>query len=134
MDSGALFWGKNPWPEPRTEQVGVITIFSKHTKRVAVIASAAALMSIGAPAAMAQSASQQGYDGEAPLGQVQGIAPQQEIAAGEAVAGQVVNQSAGDNGGALPFTGWDLGIVLALGLALAGTGLAVRRAARSTAD
>jgi hypothetical protein len=104
-------------------------------KRGGVIASAVVLICIGAPSALAQSASQQGYNGEAPLGQVEGLSPQQEFAAGgDSGPAEVVSESAGGNGGALPFTGWDLGIVLALGLALAGTGLVVRRAARSSAD
>ena len=105
-------------------------------KRGGVIVSAVVLICIGAPSALAQSASQQGYSGEAPLGQVEGLSPQQEFAAGgESVPTQAVSESSGSGGGgALPFTGWDLGIVLALGLALAGTGLAVRRAARSSAD
>ena len=104
-------------------------------KRGGVIASAVVLICIGAPSALAQSASQQGYSGEAPLGQVEGLSPQQEFASGgESVPTQAVSESSGSGGGALPFTGWDLGIVLALGLALAGTGLAVRRAARSSAD
>jgi hypothetical protein len=107
-------------------------------KRGGVIASVLVLICVGAPPALGQSASQQGYNGEAPVGQVEGLSPQQQefAAGGDSVPTEAVSESAGQsgNGGALPFTGWDLGIVLALGLALAGTGLAVRRAARSPAD
>ena len=110
------------------------------TKRIALLGAVAALMSAGAPAALAQTSSQEGYDGEAPVGQVQGIAPQQAGGNGDVgspastVTGGVASQTASSDSGALPFTGWDAGIVLALGLALAGTGLAVRRATRSTAN
>ncbi|MGH2762905.1 MAG: hypothetical protein ACRDL4_02335 [Thermoleophilaceae bacterium] len=109
---------------------------SNLVKRTAVIAGAVALLSIAAPAALAQS-SLRGYDGEAPLGQAEDIAPVQQTGGeGSPPAGQVVSGVAGDNAngsdGSLPFTGWDLGIVLMLGLALAGTGLVVRRAARSS--
>lgn len=96
---------------------------------------ALALMSIAAPVALAQSSSQEGYNGESPVGQVDDIAPNQQgelEGSGDAVTGESVSTAAGgDGGGALPFTGTDLGILLVLGLALAGTGLLVRRAARS---
>jgi hypothetical protein len=99
-------------------------LFKTATLLVGVIA----LMALAAPAAFAQSASQNGYEGEAPLTEVDAIGPQ---GGGDdsPPAAQVVSGS--DDSGALPFTGWDVGIVAVLGLALAATGLAVRRAARS---
>lgn len=112
----------------------MVNMSGKLAKRMAVIVGVVGLMSIAAPAAMAQSSSQRGYDGESPLGQIDDIAGQQQAGQGSPVADEVVNQSAGNEAGALPFTGTDLGIVLVLGLALAGTGLVVRRAARSTGN
>jgi hypothetical protein len=103
-------------------------------RRMIVVLGAMALICVAAPTVAAQSSSQRGYDGEAPLGQVNEIAPSEQGGSGDAAeGGQPVSAAVGDDGeGALPFTGMDLGIGLILGLALAGTGLVVRRAARSS--
>ena len=75
-----------------------------------------------APVAGAQTASQQGYDESGLLGSVdQGNGPNTVSA--------VSNE-----GGSLPFTGLDIGILLALGGTAAGAGLVMRRAARNPAE
>ena len=76
-----------------------------------------------APAAVAQTASQQGYDESGLLGGVdQGSGPTN-------TAGAV-----SDSGSSLPFTGLDVGILLALGGTAAGAGYAMRRAVRNPAQ
>jgi hypothetical protein len=78
-----------------------------------------------APAAWGQTASQQGYD-------------ESDLLAGVDQGGGGPNSvntvSGGSEGGSLPFTGLDLGILLALGGTAAGAGYAMRRAARNPAQ
>jgi hypothetical protein len=75
-----------------------------------------------APAAGAQTAAQEGYDESGFLGSVdQGNGPNS------------VNATT-DEGGSLPFTGLDLGILLALGGTAAGAGYVMRRAVRDPAQ
>ncbi len=62
----------------------------------------------------------------------QQVNPTQEAYSVTAVRVQEqVTNSSGDDEGSLPFTGLELGIVLALGVALLGAGLGVRRLSRS---
>ena len=75
-----------------------------------------------APVAGAQTAAQQGYDESGLLGSVdQGNGP--------STVSAVSNE-----GGSLPFTGLDIGILLALGGTAAGAGFVMRRAARNPAE
>lgn len=106
---------------------------TKLFKTTTVLLGVLALMVIAAPAALAQSSSERGYEGESPLGEIEAVGPQ-EGGDESPPAAQVVSGGSDEGGDALPFTGWDVGIVAALGLALAGTGLLVRRAARSPGD
>jgi hypothetical protein len=76
-----------------------------------------------APVAGAQTASQQGYDESGLLGSVdQGGGSPDSVSA------------VSDEGGSLPFTGLDLGILLALGGTAAGAGFVLRRAVRNPAQ
>ena len=78
-----------------------------------------------APAAWGQTASQQGYDESGVLAGV-------DQGGG---GGPAVNTvSGGSEGSSLPFTGLDLGILLALGGTAAGAGYVMRRAARNPAQ
>lgn len=54
--------------------------------------------------------------------------------AGEAAGNEPVTASGSDNSGDLPFTGFQLGIALTVGVALVGTGLVLRRTARGGAQ
>jgi hypothetical protein len=75
-----------------------------------------------APVAGAQTASQLGYDESGLLGSVdQGGGPNSVSAVS-------------DEGGSLPFTGLDIGILLALGGTAAGAGFVLRRAVRNPAQ
>lgn len=79
-----------------------------------------------APAAWGQTASQQGYDESGVLAGVdQG---------GGGSPTTVNTVSGGSEGSSLPFTGLDLGILLALGGTAAGAGYVMRRAARNPAS
>ena len=103
-----------------------------NVSRILSILSIALLMMVAAPSAMAASASQTGYDEASPLGQVQDIA-----GAGAEGPGTASTQDAADvqntqEASTLPFTGLDLGIVLALGAVLAGAGFLMRRATHPT--
>jgi hypothetical protein len=98
------------------------------TKRLSVKASlVAAICAIGLasglPTASAQTA--QGYDESGVLGDVG-----QPGGGGGSPSPSGVNAVSSDSSGALPFTGLDMGILLALGGAAAGTGLVLRRATR----
>jgi hypothetical protein len=77
-----------------------------------------------APAAVAQTASEQGYDESGLLGSVDqgGGGPPESV------------EATGNTGGSLPFTGLDLGILVALGGTAAGAGYVIRRAARNPAQ
>jgi hypothetical protein len=79
-----------------------------------------------APAAQGQTASQQGYDESGVLAGVD---------QGGGGSPNTVNAvSGGGEGSSLPFTGLDLGILLALGGTAAGAGYVMRRAARNPAS
>jgi hypothetical protein len=86
-------------------------------KKLLTFMTVMAVLAVGATAAFAQSSTQETYGGLA--GQDQG-----------GTGGTVV--AANDSGGSLPFTGFELGIAAALGVALAGTGLALRRVTRES--
>jgi hypothetical protein len=88
-------------------------------KKLITFITVLAVLAVGATAAFAQSSTQGTYAGLA--GQDQGGT------GGSAVV------AANDSGGSLPFTGFELGIAAALGVALAGTGVALRRATRESA-
>jgi hypothetical protein len=76
-----------------------------------------------APAAQAQTAAQEGYDESGLLGSVDqgGSGPTQSV-------------SGSTQGGSLPFTGLDLGILVALGGTAAGAGYMMRRTLRNPAQ
>ena len=79
-----------------------------------------------APAAWGQTASQQGYDESGVLAGVdQG---------GGGSPNSVNTVGGGGEGSSLPFTGLDLGILLALGGTAVGAGYVMRRAARNPAS
>ena len=78
-----------------------------------------------APAAWGQTASQQGYDESGVLAGVD---------QGGGGSPNSVNTAGGGEGSSLPFTGLDLGILLALGGTAAGAGYVMRRAARNPAQ
>ena len=79
-----------------------------------------------APVAWGQTASRQGYDESGVLAGVdQG---------GGGSPTTVNTVSGGSEGSSLPFTGLDLGILLALGGTAAGAGYVMRRAARNPAS
>jgi hypothetical protein len=92
-----------------------------------------ALAFAAAPAAFAQGPTQQGYDVRSQnpesLSAIDAL-PTADTSDGTDPAAQeeVVSAESGDS---LPFTGLDVGIVALLGVALLGTGLAVRQVARS---
>ena len=113
--------------------------------RIAALSIISALMlAFSATAAIAQEPSTSGYDADSQvLGEVgeigtpapeQGTAPQQaeettpqrESAPQEAQVSEPVESSSGS----LPFTGLEVGIVAAMGLALLGSGVVVRRLSR----
>jgi len=96
-----------------------------------------ALAFAAAPAAFAQGPTQQGYDPTSQnpesLSAIDAL-PAADTSDGTsdgtdpAAQEEVVSAESGDS---LPFTGLDVGIVALLGVALLGTGLAVRQVARS---
>jgi hypothetical protein len=73
-----------------------------------------------APVATAETGAEQGYDETGLLGNVD-------------QGGGTNSVNAASEGGSLPFTGLDLGILLALGGTAAGAGFVLRRAARNPA-
>jgi hypothetical protein len=79
-----------------------------------------------APAAWGQTASQQGYDESGVLAGV-------DQGGGGSSPASVNTVSGGSEGSSLPFTGLDIGIMLALGGTAAGAGFVMRRAARNPA-
>jgi hypothetical protein len=85
---------------------------------------ALALAGVAPAAASAQTASQDGYDESGLLGSVD---------QGGGGAPQTVSANSG-NGSSLPFTGLDVGILLALGGTAAGAGYAMRRTLRQPAQ
>jgi hypothetical protein len=94
---------------------------TRKTKTWAACAACALALAGVAPAAWGQTASKQGYDESGVLAGVDqggGSGPNSVT-------------TAGGEGGSLPFTGLDLGIMLALGGTAAGAGYAMRRAARN---
>ena len=98
---------------------------SKTKIRVAGAVCALALAGVAPAAATAQTASQDGYDESGLLGSVdQG---------GSGGTPQTVSANSG-GGGSLPFTGLDVGILLALGGTAAGAGYAMRRTLRNPAQ
>jgi hypothetical protein len=98
-------------------------------KVCSAIAVGAMALSIGVPAAGAQTAAQQGYDETGVLGSVD------DTGGGNNGPAEVqATQAASDEGSdSLPFTGMDIGILLVLGAAAGGTGLVVRRVVRKPA-
>jgi hypothetical protein len=95
---------------------------SRKTKSWVAGATCALALAGVTPAAWAQTASSQGYDESGVLAGVD-----------QGGGGGPVN-TAGGGGGSLPFTGLDIGILLALGGTAAGAGYAMRRAARNPAQ
>jgi hypothetical protein len=96
-------------------------------KKISIAAALAVMaLSVGAPVAGAQTAAQSGYDESGVLGSVD--TPGGE---GPSAVQAVSNNGGGDS--SLPFTGLDVGILLVLGGAAAGTGFALRRVARQPA-
>jgi hypothetical protein len=94
--------------------------------RVAGAVCALALAGVAPTAASAQTASADGYDESGLLGSVdQG---------GGGGTPQTVSATNSGGGGSLPFTGLDVGILLALGGTAAGAGYAMRRTLRSPAQ
>jgi hypothetical protein len=88
------------------------------------VAGAICALALGvAPAAWAQSAAEQGYDESGVLGSVD-----------QGGGGPTSVNSASEGSGSLPFTGLDLGILIALGGTAAGAGYVIRRAARNPAQ
>jgi hypothetical protein len=94
-----------------------------HLKHPALGALVCALLLCAAPAAFAQTAAQNGYS--APAGNVQ------EQLGGARDAPRAHAAAADDQGGSLPFSGLDLGLVAAAGAVLLGFGFAVRRLSNS---
>jgi hypothetical protein len=92
-----------------------------------------AVMAFGPASAFAQTTSQGVYDEAAPLGQIENVG---QGGGGDGGAPGVPVQPTAQRSdkGSLPFTGLDLGIAAILGLTLVGTGVAVRRVARSTSS
>jgi hypothetical protein len=105
-------------------------------------------VAVAAPAASAQEPTREGYsetgqDGES-LGAIEGLPPsdgsggsnpETEGSNPESGGSNPENEEAATEEAAtesLPFTGLDVGIVALLGAALLGTGIAVRRVARSS--
>lgn len=94
--------------------------------RLVLVACVCAIgIAVMASSASAQTASQQGYDESALLGQVGGPDGGQE--AGPV---SVSSPSPSSSNGSLPFTGLDLAILVLMGGVLVVTGVALRRAAR----
>jgi hypothetical protein len=87
-------------------------------KKLLVFTMVMAVLAVTATAAFAQSSTQGTYAGLA--GEDQGG------------GGGAVQAAATDTGGSLPFTGFELGIAAALGVALAGSGFALRRVTRNS--
>jgi hypothetical protein len=97
------------------------------TRKFTIAVFVCAVTAFGAPPAMAQTASEQGYEETGILGQVQngGTSP----AGGGGQAPTKASPTSSNEG--LPFTGLDLGILAAMGVTLAGTGVALRRVTRT---
>jgi hypothetical protein len=93
---------------------------TKKTKTWAACAASALALAGVAPTASAQGPSAQGYDESGVLAGVD-----------QGGGGSTPVTTSGGEGGSLPFTGLDLGILLALGGTAAGAGYAMRRAARN---
>ena len=94
---------------------------TRKTKTWAACAASALALAGVAPSAWAQGPSAQGYDESGVLAGV-------DQGGG---GGTTPVTTSGGEGGSLPFTGLDLGILLALGGTAAGAGYAMRRAARN---
>jgi len=98
---------------------------------VSVTAICVLVLAFGASTAGAQTGSEQGYDESGLLGSVdQGGGSEGGASEGAGSAPQVASASE-SSGGSLPFTGLDVGIVLLLGAAAVGTGLALRHVVRT---
>jgi hypothetical protein len=92
---------------------------TRKTKTWAACAASALALAGVAPAAQGATPSEQGYD-------------ESGVLAGVDQGGSGPNSvSTSGGGGSLPFTGLDLGILLALGGTAVGAGYAMRRAARN---
>jgi hypothetical protein len=93
-------------------------------KRVAGAMCALALAGVAPAAASAQTAAQEGYDESGLLGSVDqgGGGPPETVSANSG------------GGSSLPFTGLDVGILLALGGTAAGAGYVMRRTLRNPAQ
>jgi hypothetical protein len=99
---------------------------------------------VAAPAAFAQTPTQQGYDESGVIGQFEsgdsGSPPPADQSVPTSGAGGAGQGQSGERGettrsadsGSLPFTGLGLGIVLLMGAVLVGTGVVLRRTARPT--
>ncbi len=92
----------------------------------------AAVMVLAAPAAVAQGPTVEGYSDSGPLGQIEEGGQAAGVIGGGGPGGpgdgSVVTT---DGESRLPFTGLDLAIATLMGLALLGTGFAIRRTARA---
>jgi hypothetical protein len=89
----------------------------------------ALLLAVSGGTAVAQQATQRGYDETlGVIGEIETENPQQDTAPAPAAQPSAPQQQqAGD----LPFTGLDVGIVVLLGAVLIGTGFVLRRTTRS---
>jgi hypothetical protein len=106
------------------------------------LALCATALAVAAPVASAGSAAKEGYDESTVLGNVEETTgggpttptsnppsgPSPAVASQPAASAPAVQSVSNESDeSALPFTGADLGILLALGVLLAGTGLVLRR-------
>ena len=109
----------------------------KTSKIAAILATGAVVMGAAAPVASAQTASQEGYDESGVVVNLRGGGGGNEgapVAAAPASSPEPASPAADtSDGGSLPFTGKDLGIVILLAGVLLGTGLLVRRVAQTPA-
>ena len=110
---------------------------SRRTKISVAAAICAMALAGAAPVASAQSGAQQGYDESGVLGTIN-----HEGGSGSSGPSDVNAVSSGPSGvnavssdsSSLPFTGLDVGILVALGGAVAGTGFVLRRTVRDPAQ
>jgi hypothetical protein len=110
-----------------------------YIQRISVFLGVLVLLLAAAPAAMgAAGAAQSAYDEAPPLGDVRGATadsgPQAEAVPTADTTPAVPVAEADTSAGLLPFTGLQIAIIFLLGIALVGTGLLIRRAARVAGD
>ena len=100
---------------------------SKTTKIRLLAATCVAALALSAPGVAVAAPAGQGYDESNLLAGLD-----ESPASNESAPRQGSNSNANSESDRLPFTGFDVAILAALGAALAGTGFAVRRVARPT--